>query len=56
MIATSLRIQLAEVARALGHREAALAYYQQYLATAVPTDSRYHTAAERMADLQKEAK
>lgn len=56
MTATSLRIQLAEVARALGHREAALAYYRQYLDTAAPTDSRYHTAAERMADLAKEAK
>jgi hypothetical protein len=56
MTATSLRIQLAEVARALGHREAALGYYRSYLATAARTDSRYHTVAERMADLAKEAK
>ncbi len=53
---TSLRLQLAEVARALGHREQALAYYQKYLATAVPTDNRYRTAAERMAALAKEAR
>jgi hypothetical protein len=56
MTATSLRIQLAEVARALGHREEALGYYRHYLATAVPTDNRYRTAAEHMADLAKEAK
>lgn len=54
--ATGLRIQLAEVARALGRREEALAYYRQYLATAVPTDNRYRTAAERMAELAKEPK
>lgn len=53
---TSLRLQLAEVARALGHREQALGYYRQYLATALPTDNRYRTAAERMAALDKEAK
>ncbi len=51
--ATSLRLQLAEVARALGHREQALAYYRQFLATAVSTDNRYRTAAERMAELAK---
>jgi hypothetical protein len=56
MTATSLRIQLAEVARALGHREQALEYYKTYLATAAPTDSRYHTAKERRADLAKEAR
>lgn len=56
MTATGLRIQLAEVARALGRREEALAYYRQYLATAVPTDNRYRTAAEHMAELAKEAK
>jgi len=55
MTATNLRIQLAEVARALGHREEALGYYRQFLATAVPTDNRYRTAAERMAELAKEA-
>ena len=54
MTSSSLRIQLAEVARALGHREAALGYYRQFLATAVPTDNRYRTAAERMAELAKE--
>lgn len=56
MTATSLRIQLAEVARALGHREEALGYYRQYLATAVRTDSRYLTAKEHMTDLAKETK
>ena len=56
MTATSLRIQLAEVARALGHREAALGYYRSYLATAASTDSRYRTVAERRADLAKETK
>lgn len=54
--ATSLRLQLAEVARALGRREEALAYYRQFLATAIPTDNRYRTAADRMAELAKEAK
>lgn len=54
--ATSLRLQLAEVARALGHREQALGYYRKYLATAVPTDNRYRTAAERMAALDQEGK
>jgi len=54
MTSSSLRIQLAEVARALGHREEALGYYRQFLATAVPTDNRYRTAAERMAELAKE--
>ena len=56
MTATSLRIQLAEVARALGHREEAIAYYRRYLATATPTDNRYRTAADHMAELMKEAK
>jgi len=54
--ATGLRIQLAEVARALGRREEALGYYRQFLATAVPTDNRYRTAAERMTELEKEPK
>jgi hypothetical protein len=54
--ATGLRIQLAEVARALGRRDEALGYYRQFLATAVPTDNRYRTAAERMAELAKEPK
>jgi hypothetical protein len=53
MTATGLRIQLAEVARALGRREEALGYYRQFLATAVPTDNRYRTAAEHMAELEK---
>lgn len=56
MTATSLRLQLAEVARALGRREEALGYYRQFLATAVPTDNRYRTAAEHMAGLAKETK
>src|ERR1019366_1808126 len=55
MTATSLRLQLPDVARLLGRRDEALAYYRQYLAPAVPTDNRYRTAAERMAELAKEA-
>jgi hypothetical protein len=54
--ATSLRLQLAEVARALGRRDEALGYYRQFLATAVPTDTRYRTAAELMAELTKAPK
>ena len=56
MTATGLRIQLAEVARALGHREEALGYYRSYLATALRTDNRYRTVAEHMAELAKEGK
>lgn len=56
MTVTGLRIQLAEVARALGHRDEALAYYRQYLAMAVPTDNLYRTAAEHMGELAKEPK
>ncbi len=56
MTATSLRLQLAEVARALGHREEAIGYYRVYLASAVPTDNRYRTAAEHMAELEEEKK
>ena len=54
--AIGIRIQLAEVARALGRHDEALGYYRQFLATAVPTDNRYRTAAERMAELAKETK
>ena len=53
-VAASLRVQLAEVARSLGHREAALAYYRQYLDMAGPTDSRYRTAKDRMVELAGE--
>jgi hypothetical protein len=53
--ATSLRLQLAEVARALGHREQAIGFYRHYLATAVPTDNRYRTARERMEEMEKAA-
>jgi hypothetical protein len=56
LMATGLQLQLAEVARALGHREAALGYYRSYLASAVPTDNRYRTAADHMAELEKGAK
>ena len=54
--ATGLRIQIAETARALGRRDEALAYYRKFLATAVPTDNRYRTAQERMAEFEKEHK
>lgn len=52
--ATGLRIQIAETARTLGRRDVALAYYRKFLDTAVPTDSRYRTARERMEELAKE--
>ena len=54
--ASTLKIQMAEVARALGHRDAALGYYRAYFAAAVPTDSRYRTAQDRYAQLVKEAR
>ena len=53
MMETGLKLQLAEVARALGHRDEALGYYRAYLATAVPTDNRYRTASDHMAELEK---
>ncbi|MEO6874642.1 MAG: hypothetical protein ABI222_07450 [Opitutaceae bacterium] len=56
MTAMSLRVQLAEVARALGHRDEAIAYYRQYLAVAGPTDNRYRTAKDRMMELEKAAR
>lgn len=52
MGALSLRIQIAETARALGQRELALRYYRSFLDTAVPTDNRHRTARERMAELE----
>jgi len=55
VIATSLRIQIAETARALGRRDVALAYYRKFLDTAVPTDNRQRTAQERMAEFAKES-
>lgn len=54
LVAAGLRIQLAEVARALGHREEALGYYRKFLDSVLPTDNRYLTAQERMAELAKE--
>lgn len=56
MTATGVRLQLAEVARALGHRDEAIGYYRVYLSTAVPTDNRYRTAAEHMAELERAGK
>ncbi len=56
LVASALRIQLAEVARALGRREEALAYYRRFLDSILPTDNRYLTAQERMEDLAKEGR
>jgi thioredoxin-like negative regulator of GroEL len=52
LAAASLRIQLAEVARALGRRGEALAHYRRFLAEILPTDNRYRTARERMEELE----
>lgn len=56
LVTSSLRIQLAEVARALGRREEAIAYYRNFLATILPTDNRFLTAQERMEALEKAAR
>ncbi len=55
IVAANLRIQLAEVARQLGRRTEALAYYRRFLASILPTDNRYLTARERMQDLERTA-
>lgn len=52
LVAAGLRIQLAEIARELGHRDEALAHYQRFLAAILPTDNRYRTALERMQELE----
>lgn len=52
-LVSNVRIQLAEVARALGRREEAIAYYRHFLATILPTDNRFLTARERMEALEK---
>lgn len=52
MAASGLRIQIAEVARALGRRELALTYYKRFFEHVLPTDARYRTAQERMAELE----
>ena len=55
-LVSNVRIQLAEVARALGRREEAIAYYRHFLATILPTDNRFLTARERMEELEKAAR
>lgn len=52
LAASGLRIQLAEVARALGRRDEAVAQYRRFLADILPTDNRYRTALERMQELE----
>ncbi len=52
LAASSLRIQLAEVAQALGRRDEALGHYRNFLASVLPTDNRYLTARERMEALE----
>lgn len=55
MAASSLRIQIAETARALGRRDLALEYYRRFLEQILPTDGRYRTAKERMAELEAQS-
>lgn len=55
IVASSLRIQLAEVARALGRREEALEYYRRFLDSILPTDNRYLTVRERLEALARDA-
>lgn len=52
LVASGLRIQLAEIARALGRRDEALAHYRRFLGEILPTDNRYRTARERMEELE----
>jgi tetratricopeptide (TPR) repeat protein len=52
LVASGLRIQLAEIARELGHRDEALAHYRRFLGEILPTDNRYRTATERMQELE----
>jgi tetratricopeptide (TPR) repeat protein len=52
LVASGLRIQLAEIARALGRRDEALAHYRRFLGEILPTDNRYRTAMERMQELE----
>lgn len=52
LVASGLRIQLAEIARELGHRDEALAHYRRFLGEILPTDNRYRTALERMQELE----
>lgn len=51
---STLSLQIAETARALGRREVAVDYYQRFLGSAVSTDQRYYTAELRMHELQRE--
>jgi len=53
--AANLRIQLAEVARQLGRRAEAVAFYRRFLDSILPTDNRYLTARERMQELERTA-
>lgn len=55
IVAANLRIQLAEVARQLGRRTEAVAYYRRFLDSILPTDNRYLTARERMQELERTA-
>lgn len=52
LAASSLRIQIAETARAVGRRDVALTYYQKFLDNVLPTDGRFRTAKERLAELE----
>jgi len=53
---STLSLQIAETARKTGQREKAIGYYQRFLADAVPTEQRYHTAEVRMGELMKESR
>jgi hypothetical protein len=51
LLQATLSLQVAETARATGQTAKAVAYYREFLSTAVPTDSRCHTADVRMQAL-----
>ena len=51
LTATTLHVQIAELARELGDTDLAATYYRRFLATAVPTDQRYRLVRERLEAL-----
>jgi hypothetical protein len=51
LTATTVHVQIAELARAQGDEALAAHHYRRFLATAVPTDQRYRLVRERLAEL-----
>lgn len=51
LTATTLHVQIAELARAQGDLTLAAHHYRRFLATAVPTDQRYRLVRERLEEL-----